>query len=92
MKDNFNKAYKELYISLKHIDEELYNLIPAKLFNMIMLNMDDSYYFYYDSNKKFYEQDFLDETKNLIGYIYYNYWADENEREEFKKAVISNSK
>lgn len=42
--------------------------------------------------KKIYEQKLLAETKNLIGYIYYNYWTSETEKEEFKKIVISNSK
>ena len=74
MVSNFNKACKELYICLKNIDKELYELLPN------------------DQNKKIYEQTLLDETKNIIGYIYYNYWANEQEKQEFKNAVINNSK
>lgn len=92
MKDNFSKACKELFICLKYINKEKYHLIPTEVFNIIISNMDNNYYFHYDENKKIYEQDLLDETINLIGYIYYNYWANEKEKDEFKKAVINNSK
>ena len=52
--------------------------------------MDSDYYFYYDYNKKFYEQNLLEETKNLLGYIYYNYWANEQEKENFKNNIVNN--
>lgn len=92
MINNFNKACKELYICLKNIDEDLYELIPNELLKIIIQNMDSDYYFYYDENKKIYEQKLLEETKNLIGYIYYNYWTNQLEKEEFKNIVINNSK
>ena len=59
---------------------------------MIVSNMDKDYYFNYDNKKKIYEQDLLEETVNLLGYIFYNYWANESEKEKFKKVVIDNSK
>jgi len=91
MINNFNKACKELYICLKNIDDELYNKIPKELLKEIIENMDSNYYFYYDVNKKIYEQNILEETKNLIGYIYYNYWTNEKEKIEFKNIVVNNS-
>lgn len=91
MKDNFNKACKELYICLKNIDNTLYEKVPAKLLKVIIENMDSDYYFYYDETKKIYEQNLLEETKNLIGYMYYTYWTNELEKEEFKNIVINNS-
>lgn len=92
MKGNFNKACKELYLCLKNIDDEMYKKIPTELLKVIIENMDDNYSFSYDEKKKIYEQNLLEETKNLIGYIYYNYWANELEKEEFKDIVIRNSK
>lgn len=92
MKNNFNKACKEFYICLKHIDYTMYEKIPAKFLKGIIENMDQDYDFYYDENKKIYEQNLLEETKNLMGYIYYNYWANEQEKEALKIAVICNSK
>lgn len=89
--NSFNKACKELYICLKNIDDELYQKIPSKLLKEIIKNMDSDYYFHYDVTKNIYEQNFLEETKNLIGYIYYNYWANEQEKIEFKNTVINNS-
>lgn len=90
--DNLKKACTELFICLGHIDKELYNLIPIEVFNLIITNMDTNYYFHYDSNKKIYEQKLLEETVNLIGYICYNYWANEKEKEEIKYAIINNAK
>lgn len=92
MENNFNKACKELYICLKNVDNAMYKKIPDELLKVIIENMDSDYYFYYDENKKIYEQKLLEETKNLIGYIYYNYWTSELEKEEFKNIVINNSK
>lgn len=92
MKNNFNKACKELYICLKNVDNAMYEKIPDEVLKKIIENMDSDYYFYYDENKKIYEQNLLEETKNLIGYIYCNYWASELEKEEFKNIVISTSK
>lgn len=92
MKDNIDKACKELFICLKYIDKKLFDLIPIELYKKILDNMDNSYDFYYNQNKKFYEQDLLEETKNLLGYIFYNYWANNEEREAFKKEVIYNLK
>lgn len=90
MKDNIDKACKELFICLRHIDKKLFDLIPIELYKNIVDNMDNSYDFYYDNNKKIYEQDLLEETKNLLGYIYYNYWANAEEKQVFKRAVINN--
>ena len=90
MINNFNKACKELYICLKNIDAELYFKIPNEFLKGIIENMDSDYYFYYDYNKKFYEQNLLEETKNLLGYIYYNYWANEQEKENFKNNIVNN--
>lgn len=92
MKDNYSKACKEVFVCLKYIDEKLFHLIPIELYTDIISNMDMDYYFHYDNNKKIYEQDLLEETVNLLGYIYYNYWANESEKETFKKIVINNSK
>ena len=92
MNDNFYKACKELYICLKNVSQELYELIPIDFLHMIIENIDNDYYFHYNENKKIYEQELLEETKNLIGYIYYNFWANEQEKESFKNAIINNSK
>lgn len=92
MKDNYCKACKELFICLKHVDTDLLNLIPIEVYTMVISNMDVNYYFYYDYDKKIYEQDLLEETVNLLGYIFYNYWANDDEKKEFKKIVINNSK
>jgi len=88
MKSNFSKACKELYICFKNLDNTIYEKIPTEFLKVIIENMDSDYYFYYDENKKIYEQKLLDETKNLIGYLYYNYWTNEQEKEEFKNVVI----
>ncbi len=46
----------------------------------------------YEEQKSIYEQDLLKETTNLIGYIYYNYWANEKDKVEFKEVIVNNSK
>ncbi len=91
MINSFNKACKELYICLKNIDNELVQKIPNELLEEIIKNMDADYYFHYDNTKKIYEQNMLEETKNIIGYIYYNYWANEEEKNNFKNIVVNNS-
>ena len=71
MKNNFNKACKELYICLENIDNALLEKIPVQFLKLIIENMDSDYYFCYEYNKKIYEQNLLEETKSLMGYMYY---------------------
>ena len=83
MEENYRKACKELYVCLENTANELVSKIPDSLINKIIENMDSNHNFKYDSNKKIYEQKILDETKDLLGFIYYNYLANEKEKEEY---------
>ena len=66
LENNFNKVCKELYICLSNIDDSLFNKIPINIYKIIIENMDSDYCFDYDYNKKLYEQDLLEGTRNFL--------------------------
>lgn len=91
LENDFNKVCKELFICLKNIDEELFNKIPMNIYRVIIDNIDSDYYFEYDVNKKLYEQNLLEGTRNFLGFLFYKYWANEEEKIRFKEVVVKNS-
>lgn len=91
LENDFNKVCKELFICLKNIDVDLLNKIPNDIYKTIIDNIDSDYYFEYDCNKKLYEQNLLDGTRNFLGYLFYKYLADEEGKKRFKEVVVKNS-
>lgn len=88
MNTNYNRACNEVLEGLKYIDKEMRESIPADVFGKLVQNVDKEYHFIYDQNKKFYEQDFLPETNNLIAYLYYNFWTTTEEKKKFKEKML----
>lgn len=81
----YKKAYKELYEVFKKMSDIELSKIPNQVIENIRANMDRSYKWEYDDNKKIEEQDFLVETKALIVAIYERYLCPEDKKEFWKK-------
>jgi hypothetical protein len=84
-RENMPNAYKEVHEILKYVGEEERNLIPESFYNLIDAKMNKEYQYNYDETKEFKDQEMLMETRAILGHIYLNYWADEEE-----KKVIEN--
>ena len=80
-KSNMPYAYKEVNEILKYVCKKERNLIPDSFYKLINAKMDKEYNYYYDGTKEFNEHEMLPETRAILGYIYLEYWADENEKQ-----------
>ena len=71
---------KEIF---KMLNSELLNKIPEKIREYILnYESKNSYKFIYDINKRLYEQNLTEDTRRLIAYFDYYYWADDNDRKQ----------
>ena len=83
MEDNYAKAYKEIIEILKYIPEESVNKIPREMIEMFKTKQLVTYDFKIDTEKKFEEQELLEETKAILDNIFRDYWAT-----DYQKAKI----
>ncbi len=88
MSTNYNKACNEVLESIKYIDINLRDSIPRKIWLKLDENKDKNYKFKYDTEKNFEDQNFLQETKDIIACLYYKFWANTEEKQDFKKRMI----
>ena len=75
MENNYPKAYREVFEILKFLPKSSVEKIPNDILEAFELNMDKEYEFSIDTEKKFEEQQLLDETKAIFSNIFRDYWA-----------------
>ena len=83
-KENFAKAYKEIFVIIDHLNEDEKSKIPQEFIEMIEDKMDKDYVFNYDATRDLSEQDVSRETLSILAYIYVNYIGEYNEVKEIK--------
>lgn len=79
----YRNAFKEIYEILKNTDEELVAKIPKKFLSFIEENMNNEYECNIQSDVDIDKQNLLKETEAILALIYINYWATEEEKQEF---------
>lgn len=87
-KENYPKAYTEVYEILKYMKKEYVEKIPKKFMKLIKMKKDNNYVYKINLDKNFQEQEMLRETKAILVYIYTNYWCDL----EVKRRIIQKFK
>lgn len=81
-----NDVCKEVLMILAFFNDELIEKIPAKVLKSLNeLAADSKAEIYIDKEKDLDEQNILEESKDLISLIYYNFISDENEKKELLK-------
>ena len=80
LRENMPNAYKEVNEILKYVRKEDRDAIPNDFMEIVERKMNKDYQYIYDYTKSFEEQVMLQETKAILGYIYLNFWANEEER------------
>lgn len=86
--ENYPNAYKEVYEILKKVPQKDLIKIPKRFIEMIEKNMNKNYEFSIDDNKDFLEeQELMTETKIVLGYIFLNYWATEEQSKNIKQKL-----
>lgn len=84
-KENYRKAFKEVYMILKSVGKEIQDKIPTSFMNFIEENMDKNYFFMLDDVIPLEEQLFMDETLGIISLIWRDYLCTNEEKEKIRK-------
>ena len=88
-----NDIAKEVVSILDYVDYELIKKIPIKFLDYLKNTAkDSSKKVDIDLNKSLLEQNISEESKDLIALIYYNYFADENEKSQISKIWVNNER
>lgn len=81
-----NDVCKEVLTILAYFNVELIEKIPDKVFKKLKEQAKDSKAdFYIDTEKSLDEQNISEECKDLIALLYYNYVADEHEKNQLSE-------
>ena len=93
-KQDFDKLliYSEVFEILKNLEEEKINLIPNAIISTIKMMANPNYKEKINWSKKLSSQNLQQDTINIIGYLYYNYWCDSDEKKETYREIIYNNK
>lgn len=81
----YRNAFKEVDEILKYTDIDLVNKIPKKFINFLRENMNNNYEFNVQEGLHLNKQKLSEEANNILALIYRDYWATEEEKEEFRK-------
>ena len=84
-KNEYKKAYVELYEIIKKMSLQERQKIPKEFVKNLYDEMDKNYKFEFDNNKDILEQNFRLETKALLVELYEKYLASEEEKDFWKK-------
>ena len=91
-----NKRYKagitEVLVLLEQSQPEYTKKIPVKILNFFRENALNNYKPKIDSKKEIKDLELLPETRGLLSILYLNYWANPEEKEEFKGILKENQK
>lgn len=81
----YRNAFKEVDEILKYTDIDLVNKIPKKFIYFFRENMNNNYEFNVQEGLHLNKQKLSEEANNILALIYRDYWATEEEKEEFRK-------
>ena len=88
--EEYIQAYTEVYCILKYFPKEFLNKIPAKLLKMIQSKFDEKYQVQVDVKKGLLNQNLSKKAKDILVVFKYNFWSNEDEKENIKKKLYEN--
>lgn len=78
----YANAYSEVLEILKYISKEDYEKIPNSKIEVFETNSNKEYIFNYDPNKTLEEQNVSKRARAIIGLLFRDYWATEEQKEK----------
>lgn len=84
------ETYEELYEILGQMDKTTVMKIPEEILNNIKSRRNKDYKTRIDKNDLFNESNISKETVDLLCWLEYNYWMNENEKANIKHIISSN--
>ena len=85
-----SEAITEILEILKNVDNDLIEKLPQKFKDFLQENKSETYNPEFDCMKDLKDLKLKEETKNLLGIMYMNYWSDPEERKEYVKLLNEN--
>ena len=92
MEETKVQILSEIYCLLNYFPKIYVDKIPPKLFNLISNFSNSKYFIDVDTEKPLEEQNISEETKNMLIVFKYNYWSNEEEKQEIIKQLDENEK
>lgn len=86
----YSEAVVEVLDILEHTKKEDVNKIPKKFIEFLENNKSKTYISNLDHTKTIKEMNLKPKTQALLGLIYLKYWANEEEKIEFRKKAQAN--
>ena len=83
-------ALAETNAILYHIEKEFIYKIPKEILNIIEKYKAENINFIYDTTKNISEQSIHKETLEILSYLNYNFWLNNEEKIEFNKIYNDN--
>ncbi len=91
MNDNKGRVYAEIYEILKSISKMKVMQIPVDVLNIIISERDKNYIINIDWSKPLEDQNLLEDTINVLGWINLNFWVEtQEEKENLKRLYLNN--
>lgn len=78
----YANAYSEVLEILKYISKEDYEKIPISKIQLFETNQNKEYIFEYNPNKTLEEQNVSKRAKAIIGLLFRDYWATDEQKEK----------
>ena len=87
---HFRQSITEVLDILEHIEKRYTDKIPEKLKEFLQDNKLNEYKPQIDHSKKLSEMELNNDTKHILGIIYFKYWCDKSQRTEFMTKIKLN--
>lgn len=82
VEEQYAIAYREVLEILKYLSKEDYNKIPVEKLNIFITNASKDYKFEYNPQKTLEEQKVSKRARAIIGILFRDYWATEEQRKK----------
>ena len=90
LNSEYSEAISETLDILNHTDIEYVKKIPNEFIEFLKENSSKEYVPKLDHSLPMYEMNIKEETKNLLGTIYRNWWCSKEEKEKYEKIIQEN--
>ena len=90
--NEYGEAAVEVLDILDNTDQEDVAKIPESFIRFLVENASEDYVVNLDHSKPISELNIKEQTKEILGTIYINWWCDNNQREQYKKQIEEQEK
>ena len=87
-----SEGITEVLDILEHMDKKYLDKVPEGFMNFLYKNQSLTYKPNLDHSKELDEMELKEETRSLLGVMYYCYWCDKDAQKQYEKQLMENEK